>query len=144
MSKLHNIINCIDLVKEKLTDLEYKNIIDEIEKEYYKENKFYQIEYIEYLIETQDNIIETANTEITENTSSFPIQSLCNIGEEKKMKYIKLRDTEDDLEFQDYFLRNEINSEMLTQFKKNKYLHFMCDNTTYCIQIVFIFKINEL
>lgn len=132
MSSFHKILNRIESVKEKLTDLEYKNLVEEIQKEYKKQSNFYLVKYIEYSVESNSSSIH------------YPRQSFSNIGDELKTKITLLDSSFENIDNYDLFNNNKVNQDMIDEFNFNKFIHFLDDSNPYSLSIIFIYSIELL
>lgn len=134
MNSFHKILNTIDSIKEKITDLEYKTIVDEIQNQYKNKNIFYNIKYIEYVIESDNENHHIA----------YPKQSYLNIGDEFKSKIVFFEHNEAEKDLSYLFAENVINQDFLEEYNIKKFVNFIDDSNPYSLSIVFIYSIEIL
>ena len=133
MDSFHKILNTIDSIKEKISDLEYKTIVDELQNQYKNKNIFYNIKYIEYVIESDNE----------HHHITFPRQSSLNIGDEFKSKIVFFENN-DEKDFSYLFCENIINQDFLTEYNIKKFVNFIDDSNPYSLSIIFIYSIEKI
>ena len=140
MASFHKILNRIESIKQKITDFEYKSLLDELQNEYKNKEKFYMIQYIEYIVESNSE-----NTHIQIQNLNYPRQAYMNIGDECKSKIVRFHhNLEENKEYNELFYSNILNQEMIDTFDINKFIHFIDDSNPYSLSIIFIYGIELL